>query len=145
MLASRPRGKEKPIVRYLIIALGLVSVGMGVLGIFLPILPTTPFFLLAAYLFLRSSPRLYRWLLTHRIFGNYIRNYIQHRAISAGVKIFTLILLWATILLSAYLITGLLWVQVLLIGVAVGVTTHILSLRTMRGDRINSGGDVKSG
>ncbi len=113
------------------IAAGLLSVGLGIIGIVLPILPTTPFFLLAAYLFVRSSQKLYRWLLTHRIFGNYIRNYIQHKAISRGVKAFTLILLWGTIGFSIYLMSHLLWVQILLLIIAIGVSTHILRLRTM--------------
>lgn len=120
-----------PVVRYLMIAGGLLSVGLGIIGIVLPILPTTPFFLLAAYLFVRSSQRLYRWLITHRVFGNYIRNYIQHKAISRGVKAFTLVLLWGTIGFSIYLMSHLVWIQILLLIVAIGVSIHVLRLRTM--------------
>jgi uncharacterized protein len=120
----------KPFVKVLMALGGLLSVGLGVIGIVLPILPTTPFFLLAAYLFLRSSTRLYRWLLTHPLFGNYIRNYIHNKSISKGVKITTLFLLWTTILISVYLVSGLIWVQILLIAIAVAVSVHVLSLRT---------------
>lgn len=132
-IMSFPKNKRplKPIVRFLMIAGGLISVGLGIIGIVLPILPTTPFFLLAAYLFVRSSQRLYRWLITHRVFGNYIRNYIQHKAISRGVKAFTLILLWGTIALSIYLMSHRVWVQILLLVVAIGVSVHVLKLRTM--------------
>lgn len=110
---------------------GIVSVALGILGIFIPILPTTPFFLLAAFFFLRSSKRLYRWLLTHKLFGNYIRNYIHYKAIAKGVKIFTLVLLWSTILYSVFLIHPLIWLQILLIAIAIAVSIHILSLRSM--------------
>ncbi|MDY0349193.1 MAG: YbaN family protein [Tenuifilaceae bacterium] len=109
---------------------GITSVGLGIIGIVVPILPTTPFLLLAAYLFVRSSSRLYRWLLTHKILGNYIRNYIQHKSIDRNIKIFTLILLWGTILLSVYLTGDTPWVQALLIAIAVGVSIHILTLNT---------------
>jgi hypothetical protein len=126
--------RKKPLktsIRLLMIAGGIMSVSMGVIGIVLPILPTTPFFLLAAYLFLRSSQRLYRWLLTHRIFGNYIRNYIHYKAISPWVKVFTLTLLWGTILTSVFVIKNILWLQILLLLIAVGVSVHVLSLRSM--------------
>jgi hypothetical protein len=132
MINQKPTKVTKSKIRYLMIIGGLLSVGLGIVGIALPILPTTPFFLLAAYLFVRSSQRLYRWLLTHRIFGNYIRNYIHHRAISPGIKIFTLVLLWGTILTSIYIMQELLWVQIILVLVAAGVSIHVLSLRTMK-------------
>ncbi|PKP36731.1 MAG: DUF454 domain-containing protein [Bacteroidetes bacterium HGW-Bacteroidetes-15] len=126
-------------MRYLMVASGILCVILGIIGIALPILPTTPFFLLAAYLFVRSSQRLYRWLLTHKVFGNYIRNYIHHKAIGKGVKIFTLLLLWGTILFSIYIVNHLLWLQILLLLVAIAVSTHILSLRSMppKGNQIN--------
>ncbi len=104
--------------------------GLGILGIILPVLPTTPFFLLSAYLFLKSSQRLYRWLLTHRIFGRYIKNYIQNKSIGKEVKVFTLILLWATILFSVYCLMGIIWLQILLVTIAIAVTIHILRLKT---------------
>jgi uncharacterized membrane protein YbaN (DUF454 family) len=135
MLIKASKKKVSPLVRYLMIVGGILSVVLGIIGIVLPILPTTPFFLLAAYLFLRSSQRLYRWLLTHKLFGNYIRNYIHHKAISRGVKIFTLCLLWGTILLSVYLIRHLPWVQILLLTIALAVSVHVLSLNTMSSRR----------
>ncbi|MDD2277964.1 MAG: YbaN family protein [Bacteroidales bacterium] len=120
-----------PFVKALLILAGLISLGLGIVGIVIPVLPTTPFFLLSAYLFLRSSQRLYRWLLTHKLFGNYIRNYIHHKAIGKGIKIFTLLLLWTTILLSIYLVRGNLWLQLFLVIVAIAVSVHVLRLRTM--------------
>lgn len=111
-------------------AAGIISVALGIIGIVVPILPTTPFLLLAAFLFVRSSTRLYRWLLTHKILGNYIRNYIHHRSIDRNIKIFTLLLLWGTILFSVYITRNTPWVQVLLIVIAIGVSIHILTLNT---------------
>lgn len=121
----------KPLIRYLMVVGGLICVVLGVIGIALPLLPTTPFLLLAAYFFLRSSQRLYRWLLTHRVFGSYIRNYIHHRSISKGVKVTTLLILWGTISVSAYFMREVIWAQILLLVVAIGVSIHVLSLRTM--------------
>ncbi|MDD2197239.1 MAG: YbaN family protein [Bacteroidales bacterium] len=120
-----------PFLKALFVIVGLISLGLGIIGIVLPVLPTTPFFLLSAYLFLRSSQRLYRWLLTHKLFGNYIKNYIYHKAIGKGVKIFTLVLLWSTILLSIYLVREKIWLQIFLAIVAVAVSIHVLRLRTM--------------
>jgi hypothetical protein len=132
MLEINPKKPLKPFLKYLMVVGGLLSLIIGIIGIVIPILPTTPFFLLAAYLFVRSSQRLYRWLLTHKIFGNYIRNYIQHKSISRGVKAFTLVLLWTTILLSIYILRNTPWLQFLLFIIAVGVSYHILSLRTAK-------------
>jgi uncharacterized membrane protein YbaN (DUF454 family) len=125
--SSKPNSKY---VKALLAIAGIISMGLGILGIILPILPTTPFFLLSAYLFLKSSQRLYRWLLTHRIFGRYIKNYIQNKSIGKEVKVFTLILLWATMLFSIYCSTGKVWLQILLATIAIAVTIHIPRLKT---------------
>lgn len=125
--SKKPAGK---FARYLMVLGGIVSVVLGTIGIFVPILPTTPFLLLAAYLFFRSSQGLYRWLLTHRVLGFYIKNYIEYRAIDLKVKVFTLIILWGSIIYSIYVATGTLWLQVLLVAIAIGVTVHIVKLRS---------------
>jgi uncharacterized membrane protein YbaN (DUF454 family) len=125
--SKKPTGK---FARFLMVFGGVVSVVLGTIGIFVPILPTTPFLLLAAYLFFRSSQGLYRWLLTHRVFGFYIKNYIEYRAIDIKIKAFTLILLWGSITYSVYFATGTLWLQVLLVAIAIGVTVHVVKLRS---------------
>ena len=76
---------------------GVVSLALGVAGIFLPLLPTTPFLLLAAWLFVRSSPRLYAWLMNHPRLGEYIRNFRENRAIPMRVKIVSVAMVWLTI------------------------------------------------
>ena len=72
--------------RHFWLALGWASLGLGALGVLLPLLPTTPFLLLAAYAFSRGSERLHAWLLNHRVFGPPIENWRRHRAISTGAK-----------------------------------------------------------
>ena len=71
---------------------------LGVVGIFVPLLPTTPFLLLAAWAFCRSSPRLYDRLLAHPCLGAYVRNFREYRAIPLRAKIISVTLIWATLL-----------------------------------------------
>lgn len=111
---------------------GSACVALGVVGMFLPVLPTTPFLLLAAVCYARSSQRLYHWLLTNRWFGAYIRNYREGRGISRSHKTAVLLLLWLTIGSSAVFAVQLWWVRLLLIGIAIGVTIHILKIPTCR-------------
>ena len=108
---------------------GIISIGFGVLGIFVPLLPTTPFLLLSAYCFIRSSDRLYNWLIGNKFLGHYIHNYIENRAIEPRVKWFTIALLWISILTSVVTLSLALWIKVLLVAIAVGVTVHVLRLR----------------
>lgn len=120
-------------MKYLLSSLGCLSLGLGIAGIFLPLLPTTPFLLLAAALWVRSSPRLYAWLLSHKQLGEYIRNYRENRAIPLRAKIATLVLMWASMLWCIFgLLDEVLWAQIILLVVATGVTWHILSFTTLR-------------
>jgi uncharacterized membrane protein YbaN (DUF454 family) len=114
--------------RQLLLAAGTLSLAIGIVGIFVPILPTTPFLLLAAGCYLRSSQRFYNWLMGNRFFGNYIRNYIEGRGIPLKVKLFIIILLWVTIGISIWLVAKPL-VTIILLIVAVGVTLHIIFIR----------------
>jgi uncharacterized membrane protein YbaN (DUF454 family) len=119
--------------RQLLLAAGTLSLAIGIVGIFVPILPTTPFLLLAAGCYLRSSQRFYNWLIGNRFFGNYIRNYIEGRGIPVKVKLFIIIVLWLTIGISIWLVAKPL-VTVILLIVAVGVTLHIIFIRVKRKD-----------
>ena len=105
---------------------------LGVVGIFVPLLPTTPFLLLA-WAFCRSSPRLYDRLLAHPCLGAYVRNFREYRAIPLRAKIISVTLIWATLL---YCIFGVVrawwWAQAGLLLLAVGLTWHILSYATLR-------------
>ena len=118
--------------RYALIALGTLSLAIGIVGIFTPVLPTTPFLLLAAACYLRSSERFHRWLLHNRVFGSYIRNYTEGRGIPLRVKLFTIALLWVTIGISIWLAANMIVTAVLLV-VAVGVSLHIAFIRAKKG------------
>jgi uncharacterized protein len=115
--------------RYLLIAAGILCVVLGTIGIIMPVLPTTPFLLLAAYCFIRSSDRLHHWLIHHRIFGAYIYHYLEHRAVKKSAKIAALVLLWPSLFISMLIIRRSL-VTALLLLVGTAVTWHIMSLRT---------------
>ncbi|MFC1950461.1 YbaN family protein [Chloroflexota bacterium] len=119
-------------VRILLIIAGTLFVGLGILGIFMPVLPTTPFLLLAAVCYARSSQRLYNWLLSNKWFGNYIRNYLERKGVPLKVKIVTITLLWVTIGCSITFAVQLLVVRLILILIATGVSIHILSIRTLK-------------
>ncbi len=116
----------------ILIVIGSVAVGLGVAGIFLPLLPTTPFLLLAAACYAKSSERFYRWLLSHKWFGSYIRNYREGRGIPLVTKIVTIALLWLTIGCSALYVVPVLIGKLALFAIAVGVTIHLASVNTLR-------------
>ncbi len=116
----------------LYIALGTLCVALGVLGMFVPLLPTTPFLLLAAVFYARSSTRLYHWLLTNRWCGDYIRSYRAGHGIPLTQKVLAIVLLWLTIGYTAGFVVSLWWVRLLLLGIAVGVTAHLVTIPTFR-------------
>jgi hypothetical protein len=126
------------IKRIALIACGTLCVALGVLGIFLPLLPTTPFLLLAAVCYARSSRRFYHWLLTNRWCGAYIRHYREGRGIPRRQKVLTLLLLWLTIGSTAGFAVSLWWVRGILVGIAVGVTIHLLRIKTITSKSLNS-------
>lgn len=131
--ACRP-GPARGVRRGLFVATGILSVCIGVVGVVVPILPTTPFLILAAACFLRSSERLHRWLLTNRFFGEYIRRYRAGEGMSLTSKTTTLLLLWISLSASAFTAVPdhRWWLRLLLLAVGLGVTIHILRIKTRR-------------
>lgn len=119
-------------VKVLLIILGSISLALGVIGIFVPLLPTTPLLLLAAALYFRSSPKLYDWLLNHPRLGTYIRNFREHRAIPLRVKIVSVSLVWLTIGYCIIAVVEPLWLRITLALLATAITIHILSFKTLR-------------
>lgn len=115
--------------RALFVTLGLTFVGLGAVGVVLPVLPTTPFLLLASYFFVRSSPRLHRWLRNSPLFGSMIRDWEEHRAVRRSVKI-TALLMVIVVIGATLLFAGLQpWLKVMLIVLgAIGMTV-VASLR----------------
>lgn len=112
--------------RFVFLGLGTVSLGLAFLGVVLPLIPTTPFALFAAYCFAKSSPRFHSYLMNHPVLGAYISNYYSG-AMSKPHKIKTLILLWLSILFSIWLI-GKLIPAIILPIIALGVSIHIIRL-----------------
>ena len=117
-------------MKWLLTIFGCVSLGLGILGIFLPVLPTTPFLLLSAALFLRSHRGLYQWLMDHPRFGPYIKNFLVHKSIPLHVKIVSVTMVWLTIINCIIFVLDHWALRLMLILIAVGVTIHILSYKT---------------
>lgn len=116
-------------MKYLLIIVGGIALALGTLGIFLPVLPTTPFYLLTAWCWFRSSEKLYLRVMENPFFGETVRNYYEKRAISRRTKLISVSTTLLTIGLSIVLV-DILWVRILLGCVAVGVSIHLLSMKT---------------
>jgi uncharacterized membrane protein YbaN (DUF454 family) len=119
------------IKKYLLITAGSICLFLGILGLFLPLLPTTPFLLLAAACFFRSSERMYQWLIHHKLFGRPIKAYRQFKAVSIRAKVISLLLLWICITSSALFAVSDVWIRVVLVVIAAAVSGYILHLRTL--------------
>jgi len=117
------------IKRRLVLVLGLIALGLGTLGMVLPLLPTTPFVLLAAGCFSYSSDKFYEWVKKNRLFGPYIENYREKRGLTKAFKIRNIIILWVSLAISMFLLRSV-WIYVLLSIVGVCVTTHLLMIKT---------------
>jgi uncharacterized membrane protein YbaN (DUF454 family) len=126
ILNKKEKTLKKP-VKILLIILGTFLIGISIVGIFIPVLPTTPLLLLAAALYAKSSKRFYNWLINNRILGRYIKDYREGKGIPLKVKIIAISILWITIGYSAIFAIDILWVRILLVLIAVGVTIHISS------------------
>ena len=118
--------------RWVLIIVGSFFAGLGILGIFLPLLPTTPFLLLAAACYIRSSERLYNWLLNNKWIGRYIKNYLEGKGVPLKSKVLSISALWITIGYSVFFVVNFFPVRVILILIAIGVTIHLLSIRTLK-------------
>lgn len=121
--------------KILFLILGTFSLILGIAGVFFPVLPTTPFLLLACFFYLRSSNRLYKWLTTHRIFGSYIYNYMTYRAITRKAKLIALSFLWSALIISIILVSSPA-VRLLLFAVGIGVSIHLLTIKTLSNDAL---------
>jgi uncharacterized membrane protein YbaN (DUF454 family) len=119
-------------LRWAFFAGGCVSVVLAALGAALPLLPTTPFLLLAAACFARSSERAHHWLHTNRVFGRYLADYREHRGATVGTKVTAISLVWGGLGLSAYLVQPAPWVLAILAAIGIAVTWHLISLNTLR-------------
>lgn len=126
---------KNPAMRALFIAMGLGSIGLGVLGYFLPGLPGTVFFLVAAWFFAQSSPRFYNWLMNHRLFGPLIRDYRDGRGIPRWVKVYAPVMIMLFSSWSAYYVgfsKGKLWIAACILAVALFGVWYVLHVPTKR-------------
>ena len=125
---KKPKSK---IVKYLLYLSGFLFLGLGILGIFLPILPTTPFLLLAASVFMHTNRNIYVWMFNNRWFGKQFRSYVKNKSVSKTVKVSSLFILIFTMFYSIIFVVDLLWIQILLLIILVAVATHIFKLKTI--------------
>jgi len=139
--SSQTKIRKHKITRILLLIAGSISLFLGVIGIFLPILPTTPFLLLTAACYMRSSERMYNWLLNNKWFGEYIKNYQTGRGIPLKTKILAISTLWITILISMFFMitrvsginaTGILIIRVILLIIATAVSIHLIRTPTFK-------------
>jgi uncharacterized membrane protein YbaN (DUF454 family) len=118
---------SEPVVRALLKIGACICIGLGVIGAFLPILPTTPFLILATVMSYNSSPKIRRWLLEHPLFGDTIQNYLENRSISAAALRNALLTLWLCLFLTIYLVSNF-WVGAMLLVLGGLVTRYLLGL-----------------
>jgi uncharacterized membrane protein YbaN (DUF454 family) len=120
----------KTTTKIVMMVLGSLALFLGIIGIMIPVLPTTPFLLLAAFFYLRSSENLYGWLINHKTFGSYIHNYMTYRAVKKSTKIGALITLWISLSISIVLVEKF-WLKIFLFLIGTAVSIHLLKLRTL--------------
>lgn len=120
----------KSIVNYILIGVGTLSIVLGILGIFLPLLPTTPLLLLGAACYMRGSKRLYDRLLANKWLGGYIRDYHEKKGIPLRAKVVSIAALWVTMGFSIFFLSKFFWLRLILVAIAIGVTIFLLSQKT---------------
>ena len=125
------RLSTNPAVRALWLILGLLFTGLGVVGAFLPVMPTTVFLLIAAFFFARSSPKFYNWLLNNRAFGPLIRDWRSGLGLPLRAKVLAVSLIVVSVG-SSILFVSVLWVQLMLAFIGFGVSTYLLTRPTKR-------------
>ena len=123
---------SKKIKRLLFTILGILFLGIGCIGLILPILPTTPFLILAAACYVRGVDRIYGWMMRNRLFGEFIKNYLEGKGIKSMQKVITLVFLWVMIIFTTvYMIENVI-IRLLLFIIALTVSVHILKLPTLQ-------------
>ena len=118
---------RSPILRFLYLSLSGIFVILATIGAFLPLLPTTPFVLLAAFFYAKSSTRFYNWLMNHKIFGSGLREWKEFGSISLKAKVMSLSLLWPSLGFSIIWVASSIWLKLTLSLIGCGVTIFIIS------------------
>lgn len=120
----------KKLVKTLFLFIGISSLVLGFIGIFLPLLPTTPFILLAAYCFAKSSERFHRYITQHKLFGKMVTDFNEKKVISKKNKIIALTLMWTTLSLSVIFFMPYTWIKLVVLGIGVAVSVYLLSFHS---------------
>jgi uncharacterized membrane protein YbaN (DUF454 family) len=123
------------IKKEILVASGTFFLALGIIGIFIPLLPTTPFLLLSAACYIRGSEKFYFWLIKNKWLGEYIKNYQEGKGVPINVKIISIIVLWITIIVSTIIIVPYNIIRIILIIIAIGVTIHIITIKTLDKNR----------
>ena len=119
------------VTKGILVISGTFFLVLGIIGIFIPLLPTTPFLLLTAACYIRGSKKFYNRLIKNRWLGEYIKNYQQGKGIPLTVKLISIIFLWMAIIFSTIIIVSNILIQIILIIIAIGVTIHIITIKTL--------------
>ena len=118
-------------MKILLTIIGSIAVALAILGLFLPLLPTTPFLLLASACYLRGSKRMHRWLLNNKVFGETLHNFEEGKGIPLRAKITALLLMWASLSFSIYQVQ-ILPLQFMLVTIGLGVSIYLVKIKTLR-------------
>lgn len=128
---SDKNSESLPIIyRYVYLFGGVLLTALGIIGIFLPLLPTTIFLILASACFVKGSPKANEWLRNHKILGLYLKNFQDKTGLTIKAKIVNISFLWIMILISVFYFTDVLYIRILLLVIAAGVTLHLLMIKT---------------
>lgn len=126
------KGASEKIKRMILVMFGTLFLIIGAIGVIIPVLPTTPFLLLAAACYLRGSERLHSWMINNSVFGEFIRNYMERRGIRLRQKIFTIFFLWLMIIFSIFYVIDSFPLRILMFLIAMAVSVHIIMLPTLK-------------
>lgn len=118
------------VIKAVLLLTGTISLGLGILGMLLPVLPTTPFLLLSAAAYARGSKRFYNWLMANKWFGPTIRSYREGKGIPRKTKITAIAMMWTSILSSVIFFIDNVYLKGLLVVIAIAVTWHLLVIKT---------------
>ena len=124
-------GISDKVKRIIFVIAGTLFLIIGLIGIIIPVLPTTPFLLLAAACYIRGSKRIHYWMINNKVFGDFVKNYMERKGITFKQKVTTLIFLWLTIIISIYYFINNFPIIITLFVVAIAVSVHILRIRTL--------------
>lgn len=116
--------------RILLLTFGFVTMGLGFVGVFLPLLPTTPFLLVSLACFMKSSERMHHFVMTNKYLAPYVKEYASRDGIPKRAKIRAIVLIWITISFTAFVVIDKVLLRVMLYVIAISVSTYIWTRKT---------------